>query len=276
MRSARMRLAGAAVVPLLLLGTACKFGSDDKSDKKDSTAQNAGASAPAQAPASSAPAPAASPSDTAKAPAGKALDAAKLKTTLLTAKDLPAGWSVAPAANGGTQPAKITPPVCQPIYDLLSGDGKRNPVAQATETMKGPGDTGVYTVQLAEFAPGTAQELLDKAAAVADNSTSTPCLDFSAKDAKGVVTLFELNVTTDKVGKLGDGTLSLLLTYGDEKSMKNPSEANPSGILTIVRSGNALVGISGVGDPTTGNFPKDLPNTILKTQVDKVATARKG
>jgi hypothetical protein len=272
MRSARARLVGAALVPLLLAATACKFGSDDKEDDKKADNAAASTSAPASAPvAPSAAAPSAPASGNAGGN-GKALTAAQLQTALLSGKELPSGWKTAagklPAATAQT----VTPAGCQPVWDLIFGDPKKQPTAKAGATLTGPG--GSYQVSLAEFAPGVAEKLFADTAGAVKNDTTTDCLAYSAKNAKGDITSVEGG--TQDAPKLGDASLKLLVAYGPKASMDNPSNANPAGYVQFIRVGTAIAAVYVVSDVNVGMFPKDFPDDLVKTQVDKLTAAKKG
>ncbi|MGR6999582.1 hypothetical protein ACU686_17950 [Yinghuangia aomiensis] len=143
------------MVPLLLAATACKFGSDDKKD--DKKADNAAASTTAPATAPAAPSAAAPSGATSGNPggSGKALTAAQLQTALLSAKELPSGWKTAARQTPRPHRADRHPAGCQPVWDLVFGDPKKQPTAKAGATLTGPG--GSYQVSLAEFAPGVAR-----------------------------------------------------------------------------------------------------------------------
>lgn len=271
MRSARARLVGAALVPLLLAATACKFGSDDKKDDKKADNAAAATTAPASAPA--APTDAATTGSSGNpSGGGKALTAAQLQTALLSAKELPAGWKTAagklPAATAQT----VTPAGCQPVWDLIFGDPKRQPAAKAGATLTGPG--GSYQVSLAEFAPGVAEKLFADTAAAVKNDATTDCLAYSAKNAKGEITTVEGG--TQDAPKLGDASLKLLVVYGPKASMDNPANANPAGYVQFIRVGTAIAAVYVVSDVNVGMFPKDFPDDLVKAQADKLAAAKKG
>jgi hypothetical protein len=278
MRSARMRLAGAVVtVPLLLLATSCEFGSDDK--KTDKVDHASGESTP---PTKTAPAEptASAPSSAApgsKAPAGRTLTAEQLKAALITQRELPSGWTVAPGTPRTTKTATTEPAGCQPLMDLIAGDLKVKPVAEADAVLKNPKfRDATYRVEIRQFADAAAaRKVFGDAAAAAEPAGAVDCLRYSVKDAKGAKVIYEPG-RYEKTPALGEKQLWLSASFGDEKTMNDTTAGSDALSGQYVLSGSVIVTIFGSGPQ--GAYPRVLEDgeNVVKPVVDKVLAAQKG
>ncbi|MDI2129093.1 hypothetical protein [Yinghuangia seranimata] len=278
MRSKRTSVAAAAIVPLVLFASGCKFGSDDK---KDDTAKNSAAtSAPAAVPAAGSPAPA-SPSG---APGGNAAAGGKklatydqLKAALITQKELPAagGWTIKPGEKTTIeQPVKSSDPACQPILDAFTGSAQNPAVAEAFQIMQTTTDKGSDVIwRLATYKDGYAAKLMtDVAALMAKDS----CLEMKSTDVRGQTTEWQVNNQFDAV-KIGtDGSQYINLTWGAPKEMHDPTNGQVrSARFQLVRSGDTLIYID--VEPQSGQFgPEFVKPEVIKLQLDKLVAAQKG
>ncbi|MCF2530628.1 hypothetical protein [Yinghuangia soli] len=274
MRSARARIAGAALVPLLLLTTACLGDDKDKDAKADNAAQS---SAPASPPAATgSAAPTGAPSTGAPQAPGKALNISELQALLVTQKDLGPGWTVKQAKSTvyGSIGMKAVPAAakCQPLLDLLTGSTPK-PAVHVGEVLESAADKGSWVdLSIARFESAEAvSKQLDAALKIAGEHE---CLEFEALNTKDEKTAYQFSFG-DHQPKMGDASLWISVTWGDPKTMKDPSEPAISASVQLVRSGAVLVKMVGRSESTAYNA-EFVPDAQVKTQVDKVVAALKG
>ncbi|MFE5325393.1 hypothetical protein ACFRCG_03075 [Embleya sp. NPDC056575] len=278
MSSKHGSLVASALLPLVLVASGCKIGSDDTKDDK---AKNAAVTAPPTAAAAPGGPSAESPSSEApggKAPAGvhTLSTSEQLKAALVTQKELPAagGWTVKPGADTSIeQPVKSSTPACQPILDAFTGSARNPPVAEAFQIMETTADKGTsITWRLVTYKNGYATKLLnDVPAAMA----KTECLDFKATDSRGQTIEWRVDGQYDAARIGTDGSQYVNLTWGDPKKMADPTNGTArQARLQLVRSGDTLIYID--AEPVNGSYGAEFVNPdAIKIQLEKLITAQK-
>lgn len=269
MRSARMRLAGAALVPFLLLATGCKFGSDDKNDD-DRPAGNAASVAPT----GGSPAPASPAGSSAPAAPGKALTSDQLKAALATAKELGTGWTVRPnvSVSYGSIPMKAVPAnaACQPLLDLFTGSSPQSAAYAGEILNSSAAKQDTSTVDLVRYEGDALTKAFDAALKAAQGD----CLEFAALNTKNQKTVYHLSYVDDQPKNLGDQVMWLDISWGDEKTMADPNAPSLNTRLQFVRMGSVLVKYD--TRPAEVCCADFVPEAQVRVQVDKLAAALKG
>jgi len=263
MRSARERLAAAAVVPLLVIAVGC---SDDSGDKAGSEtgfptrtttpAASADASGSPQVPRSDAAAPSGSgtprPSE-GTGSAARTLDAAELRAALVVTAELPSGWRISAPENEETEVTPVDKPACQPLMDLIEGDGVSGasaPHVSGELTMPGASESR-YAFFLSSYRPGVAEKLLgDVKAAIPSCGTFR-----STGDASLTYTVSPLPAPS-----VGDEGLAFKIS----------ADIGFTVTMSTVRVGSVIV------HGASQNPDRVIPPAVLKAQTDKLAAAQRG
>jgi hypothetical protein len=276
MRSARTRLAHAALASFLLLGvSACQFGSDDK-DKKAGDAAVSASSAPSAA-ASGPSAAASGPASPGSPGAGsKSLTSADLKAALLTQQEMGAGWTAKPSTSDVygsiTMTAVPANAQCQPLLDLMAG-AKPASAAYAGEILTTTADKHTsISLDLVRFQ--SQDEITKQLAAVAKLRDAHDCLEMTATNTKGQKTEYQV-MWGDHQPQMGDASVWVTLLWGDPKNMADPNHPEPSAALQFVRVGPNLVKYDGRPESTSYSA-EFVPDAQVKAQVDKLTAATRG
>ncbi|MGR6998012.1 hypothetical protein ACU686_07800 [Yinghuangia aomiensis] len=268
MRSARTRLAYAALASCLLLGvSACKFGSDDK-DKKAGDAAVSASSAPSAA-ASGPSAPASGPASPGSPGAGsKALTSADLKAALVTQQEMGTGWTAKP--NTGDVYGSITMTAvpanaqCQPLLDLMAG-AKPASAAYAGEILTTAADKHTsISLDLVRFQ--SQDEISQQLAAVAKLRDAHDCLEMTATNTKGQKTEYPGDVGRPPAAdgrRLGVGQPAL----GRSEEHGGPELPGAVRVTQFVRVGPNLVKYDGRPESTSYSA-EFVPDAQVKAQVD--------
>ncbi|MCF2526173.1 hypothetical protein [Yinghuangia soli] len=273
MRSARARLTGAALVPLLLLTTACLGDDKDEDAKAGNAAQS---SAPSAAPGAAASGSAAPGGAGASQAPGKVLGAAELQGLLVTQKELGPGWTVKPSQSTGygSIGMKAVPAAakCQPLLDVMAGSALK-PAAYAAEVLESAADKHSWVdLTIARFE--SADAIAAQVDAVAKLAAAQECLEFDAVNTKNETTSYRFVFAVPQP-KLADGSAWITVFWSDPKSMKDPTGTANSAEIQLVRSGAVLVKMVGLSESRA--YSSDaVPDAQVKTQVDKVVKAVKG
>lgn len=280
MRSARTRLAYAALASSLLLGvSACKFGSDDKDKKAGDAAVSASSAPAATASGPSAPAsgPVSGPASPGSAGAGsKALTSADLKAALLTQQEMGTGWTAKPNTSDVygsiTMTAVPANAQCQPLLDLMAG-AKPASAAYAGEILTTTADKHTsISLDLVRFQ--SQDEISKQLAAVAKLRDAHDCLEMTATNTKGQKTEYQV-MWGDHQPQMGDASVWVSLLWGDPKNMADPNHPEPSASLQFVRVGPNLVKYDGRPESTSYSA-EFVPDAQVKAQVDKLTAATRG
>jgi len=268
MRSARERLATAAVVPLLVIAVGCSDDSGDKAGgESGSPTRGATPAASTDAPGSpqvsrsDPPAPSSTVTDTGPGtrpsdgtgPAARTLSAAQLRSALVVTADLPSGWRVSAPE---TEEADVTPvdkPACQPLMDLIEGGGVSGasaPHVSGELTMSGATESQ-YALFLTAYRPGDAEKLLrDVKAAIPSCGTF---------HSSGVASL-TYTVSPLPAPSAGD----------DGLAFKISADIGFTATMSTARVGSVIV------HGASQNPDRVIPPAVLKAQTDKLAAAQRG
>lgn len=175
-RSVRIKVAAAAVVPLLMAVTAC--GSDDDGDGK----------------------------------AVEPLTAEQVTAALVVAADLP-GYEVEAGDDGSdSEPEKADKPECQPLLQLVTPDQEHKAALLSAATATKPeseSDGTVNWVAVSQFDGDAGARILDEAKAALSK-----CTQFVSTDSEGTTTTYAVK-EGPKIG-FGDQSLAVEYDTGDQ------------------------------------------------------------
>ncbi|WUH89823.1 hypothetical protein OG900_06610 [Streptomyces sp. NBC_00433] len=239
-RSTGTVLVSSALLSVLSLGASACSSDSGSVDKP-----------PVGVPASSAP--------VSSAPVAKTLSAAELKGALLTAKDLPTGYTArAPESVGDLrgQIVTVTPAVCWPIPEAIFGGRGKSAIFQNYSQTANP--AVVLNLYLAAYESGDAEKAMDdlKAAIAA-------CPNFTITGKDG------------SVGKTGVKSLTSA-PLGDDAVM---FEFTPAGgevyRIVPIRVGATLATFVTL-DGTNVDQGVEFPQPLLALQLEKLKTAATG
>lgn len=150
---------------------------------------------------------------------------ARLKSALLTAADLPAGYTREPSTSPGPEnTSKSDNPACAKAFEGFEKDGEQAPEASAEFTA---GDTGPFLLQSVTWLDGDAA----KQGVAAFRTALAKCDAWTETGTDGAKTMFTL--APMPFARLGDDTHAMRMT------IRTPGPALAANFL-IVRVGHSL------------------------------------
>jgi hypothetical protein len=253
MRKTRLRLA-AAVLPALLLATACSGSSDggkDADGPDGTTKSTASSSATATGGGSS------------DGSGGNTLSKAQLTSALITETDVP-GWTIQVSQKdeaAATSTLTTDNPACQPLADITGGKPKipreASVGAAFAKTTSGGTPDAINQMLVASHAPGDAKKVI----ASVKKALGT-CKGFKATDEKG--TKIPFAITKGPAVPVGDDAVSYVMA--DTEDMKSGAA-----MVTVVRTGEIITAYLSV---KTAGGPGIVPIDIARKQNEKLKAAQ--